>query len=84
MYYFLGLLTSFGVGVLAYSYVANDVGFTPIDTSWEVEDVGEGLDSLHEKATHCDFGCTYSADDIVFELVGAIGREGACDGGDAA
>ena len=39
--------------VLAYSYVAQDVGFTPRDTSWHVENTKEALDDLYD-SIKCD------------------------------
>ena len=34
--------------VLAYSYVAQEVGFTPRDTAWHVENTKEALDDLYD------------------------------------
>ena len=44
----------FGIGaLLAYSYLAGDIGFTPTDNSWEVENVDEALNDLFDKM-NCD------------------------------
>ena len=32
--------------VFAYSYIASDVGYTPVDTSWDVDNVSEAIDDL--------------------------------------
>ncbi len=63
----LGALVFSTSVALAYSYIAEEIGFTPIDNEWEVENVDQGLESLYDKATHCDFSCPYNAYDIVFE-----------------
>ncbi len=39
-----------GIGtVLAYSYNASDVGYTPTDTEWNVEKVDDAIDYLYDK-----------------------------------
>ena len=53
--------------VFAYSYFAEDVGFTPTDNSWDVDNTSDALDTLYDKAKTCDFGCPYVANQVVFE-----------------
>ena len=46
--FLLGVVLSCGITTaLAFAYLAPDVGFTPKDDKWEVDDVKEALDSLH-------------------------------------
>ena len=54
--YILGFVTAIGITlVLAYSYLAQDVGFTPKETSWKQNDgsaitnVKEAIDDLKEE-----------------------------------
>ena len=48
--YILGFVTALSItSVLAYSTIADDVGYTPTDDTWDVEDVSAALDDLYEK-----------------------------------
>lgn len=50
-YFVLGVTIAVGItSVFAYSIFAPDVGFTPTDDTWDVEDVGGALDNLYETA----------------------------------
>ena len=44
----LGVLISTVSTVLAYTYLAQDVGYSPTDTSWDVENTKEALDSIRD------------------------------------
>ena len=49
--YILGFITAVGItSVLAYSILAPDVGFTPREESWNVDNVKDALDDLKEIA----------------------------------
>ena len=48
-FFFLGLIIASTIAVFAYSYAANNVGFTPIDTDWSVDNVKTALDDLNAK-----------------------------------
>ena len=46
-FFILGALI-FGLSaVFAYSYISTDVGYTPLDNTWEVDNVKDALDDLH-------------------------------------
>ena len=50
MFLIIGIAISFGFGAaFAYSIIASDVGFTPTDTQWEVENVSSALDDIYQK-----------------------------------
>ena len=51
----VGVLITSGVGVVAYSYNAKDVGYTPKDTTWKVNNVKEAIDYVYELADLCKF-----------------------------
>ena len=47
----LGALIFGGIGVVsAYTIFANDIGYTPKDTTWEVDNVKDAIDDLYTKA----------------------------------
>ena len=47
--FILGAITFSGIGIaFAYSLVANDVGYTPSDTVWEIDNISDALDDLKE------------------------------------
>ena len=47
-FFILGILITIGIGtVFAYSYVAGDVGFTPTDTEWPVDNTSDALNDLY-------------------------------------
>ena len=47
----LGALIFGSIGVVsAYTIFANDIGYTPKDTSWEVDNVKDAIDDLYSKA----------------------------------
>ena len=47
-YFILGAIIFGGIGtVFAYSIFANDVGFTPMASEWDVDNVEDALNSLH-------------------------------------
>lgn len=49
-YFLLGTLIAGGISVVfAYSLIANDVGFVPHDSTWEVDNVKDALDDLRSK-----------------------------------
>ena len=53
--FILGVIISGGItGVLAYKLAANQVGYTPSDSTWQVSDVDNALDSLFDMATYGD------------------------------
>ncbi|MBR1416338.1 MAG: hypothetical protein IJ572_00780 [Bacilli bacterium] len=47
--FIIGTVIFSAVSVLAYSIVSSNVGFTPKDSSWEVENVSEALDDLYDR-----------------------------------
>ena len=48
--FILGVTLTIGItSVLAYSLFAQDVGYTPKDEEWDVSDVKNALDDLHDK-----------------------------------
>ena len=66
-FFILGALIFGSISVvLAYSYFAQDVGFTPTDSEWNVEDSKEALDDLYRIANEnveikTVGGCFYGA-----------------------
>ena len=46
-FFILGALVMGISAVFAYSYMASDIGFTPDDNNWDVENVDEALESLY-------------------------------------
>lgn len=44
-----GLIIAASIGVAAYTLSANQVGFTPNDNTWEVEDVETAINDLHSQ-----------------------------------
>ena len=44
--FILGLIVASTTSAFAYSLIASDVGFTPKDSTWEVENTKEALDDL--------------------------------------
>ena len=47
----LGALIFGSIGVVsAYTILANDIGYTPKDTTWEVDNVKDAIDELYDKA----------------------------------
>ena len=66
--YFLGILTMLCVGsVFAYSYIAEEIGFTPTSGDWDVDNVQEALDNFRDIAGTCIFTCPYAPGSIVYE-----------------
>ena len=54
MYFILGVVLSVGItSVFAYSIFAPDVGFTPRDDTWNVDNSKDALDDLHETCDYC-------------------------------
>ena len=48
----LGAIIFSGItGVAAYTIFASDIGYTPKDTAWEVDNVKDAIDELYEKKT---------------------------------
>ena len=48
----VGIIIGTGIGVVAYSYSASQIEFTPNDTSWNVTNVADAINSLkNDKAT---------------------------------
>ena len=71
--------------VLAYSFFAQDIGFTPRDSNWQVENTKEALDDLHDKLNSKAFlkFCTYV--DSEFSNPNdrySVGTKYECDPGD--
>ena len=67
MYYLLGFISAIGiVSVFAYSYTAGDVGFTPLEEGWDVDNVQDALDSFRDIASECTFGCEIKPGEVVF------------------
>ncbi|MBR1416361.1 MAG: hypothetical protein IJ572_00895 [Bacilli bacterium] len=52
-FFVLGAVMFSTVSVFAYSLLAQDVGFTPKDEDWNVDNVKSGLDDLHETCDYC-------------------------------
>ena len=51
-YFILGVVISCGITTaFAYSFFADDVNFTPTDTSWDVDNVQKALDELYKDVT---------------------------------
>lgn len=78
--YILGAIMFIGIASLAaYTYTANEVTYTPSDTSWNVSDVKSALDYLYIKANTCTVTRTgsngFSAD---YNCVGGTGTMTAC------
>ncbi len=48
-FFVLGVLVSVTSTVFAYSYLAQEIGFTPTDNEWEVDNVKDAIDDLHSK-----------------------------------
>ena len=54
--FILGFVSAVGItSVFAYSLIANDVGFTPLDTHWEVDNVKDALDDLRSKKNNLQY-----------------------------
>ena len=49
----IGLALGLSLSVFAYSYLAQEVGYSPTDTEWDVENTKEALDDLHS-LVKCD------------------------------
>lgn len=48
----LGALIFGGIGVVsAYTILASDIGYTPKDTTWEVDNVEDAIDDLYSKVS---------------------------------
>ena len=47
LYFILGAVIFSSVSVFAYSIIANQVGFNPLDSTWDVSDTAEALDDLN-------------------------------------
>ncbi|MBR1416347.1 MAG: hypothetical protein IJ572_00825 [Bacilli bacterium] len=85
LYFILGAVIFSSVSTLAYSIISSNVGFTPRDNTWQVNDVKEALDDLHDKYNSKAFlkFCTYvdsefsNLDDLY-----SIGTKYLCDPGD--
>lgn len=52
--FILGAIIFSGVTVFAYSISSKDIKFTPTDSSWEVDNVEEAMNSLYDKAKNFD------------------------------
>ena len=51
--FILGSIIFGGIGtVFAYSILAEDVGYTPKDTTWEVDNVSDAIDDLRDIASN--------------------------------
>ena len=49
-YFILGVIVSCGItSALAYSFFADDVGYSSSDTTWSASTVQEAIDDLHDK-----------------------------------
>ncbi len=68
--------------VFAYSYIASDVGYTPTDTEWNVDNTKDALDDLYDVTRQCVFGCPYRPGDVVYERTETISDKftSRCDG----
>ena len=67
MYYLLGFISAIGiVSVFAYSYVAQEIGFSPKASDWDVDNVRDALDSFRDIASYCPFGCPHREGDVVY------------------
>ena len=68
--------------VFAYSYIAGDVGYTPTDTEWNVDNTKDALDELYDVTRQCVFGCPYRPGDIIYERTETISDKfiSRCDG----
>ncbi|MBR1416360.1 MAG: hypothetical protein IJ572_00890 [Bacilli bacterium] len=87
--FILGVTSVIGITsvfAISYSIIANDVGFTPKDNSWEVENTKEALDDLHNKINSMAFRrvCTYANNDYSQDKsdLYAVGTQYECDPGD--
>ena len=50
--FILGVVLTIGItSVFAYSFLADNVEFHPSDTNWEVNDVNQALNNLHDRIT---------------------------------
>ena len=47
-FFILGVLVTFTSTVFAYSYLAEEVGFSPTDTNWVVDNTQDALDDLYD------------------------------------
>ncbi len=47
-FFILGVLVTITSTALAYTYLAEDVGFTPTDTEWVVDNTQDALDDLYD------------------------------------
>ena len=55
----VGICLGLTLSVLAYSYLAQEVGYSPTDTEWNVDNTKDAIDDLRDVANTCDFGCDY-------------------------
>ena len=46
-FFLLGVLVTITSTVFAYTYFAVDIGYTPVDTTWNVENVSQALNDIH-------------------------------------
>ncbi len=49
----IGLILGISLSVFAYSVFAEEVGYTPVDTEWNVENSKEAIDDLHGTCDYC-------------------------------
>ena len=66
--FFILLALVFSVSaVFAYSYLAQEIGFTPNDPEWNVDNTKDALDELRTAASKCELGCPYKVGSVAFE-----------------
>lgn len=77
--FILGAVIFSGItGVAAYSILASDIGYTPKDSSWEVNNVKDAIDDLYTKSKNVKkISCLY-----ISGTKGQIGSKYICDPGD--
>lgn len=76
--FILGTLIFGGiVGVSAYTIFANDIGYTPKDSTWKVDNVKDAIDELYNKANTSKTVCM-----LLSGTKNTIGSKYACNPGD--
>ena len=83
IFFTINVILFLSVSVFAYSYLAQEVGYSPTDTEWNVDNTKDAIDDLRDVAKVCDFSCRYIPGDVVYES-GYLGFgdlfEPPCDG----
>ena len=79
LFFILGVLVITST-VFAYSYVASEIGYTPTDDNWDVDNTKDALDSLYENIN--SYICMFVPDTQYSGTKGEVGSLYSCNMGD--